>query len=95
MNWFKKSSPYAENICPSCTSSLLIDLFFEKGPEFANASEGVGRCPVCHKPFVTRCLDKEQMMNFRYCNVDPISEIKYRNLVKKNDPVLLVIQSDD
>ncbi len=88
MNWFKKiSSPYASNICPHCTTSLLLDLYGEKG----NNGKLIGKCSKCGGYFEANCLNSEEKMNFRWCILKPIGQKLYRLFKRRGHGEMLVV----
>lgn len=92
MNWFKTliSSPYSRNICPTCTNPIIIDMQQEK--HVPNEDPVVGKCPYCKNPFQTRILNEEEIINFRWSILKPISNKLYR-LYKRRNPELLVVKA--
>ena len=91
MNWFKTitASPYSRNICPNCTNPILFDTQFEE--YIPNEEPRVGKCPFCQKPFQTKILNEEEMINFRWSILKPISHKLYK-LYKRINPELLVVK---
>jgi hypothetical protein len=107
MNWFGRDSarfvklayPYSVNLCPNCSSPLLLDFYWEKHKR--NIGLGIGKCPVCHKGIKADLLpyrkveNKEETMSFRFSELSPLSSPDYKRLLSLGSPQILITEDEE
>jgi hypothetical protein len=98
MTWYnliKTSAPYSENICPVCTSGLLVDFWHEKGPKFADSPFYVGICPQCGAAIKFEPSYSESTPGFQMSNACEISRADLAKALKHGIPNILVVKDDE
>lgn len=98
MSWYttlKTAAPYTENICPVCTTTLLIDFWHEKGPKYAKAPYAVGECPQCGAAIKVQAAPTEETVGFNYSAAVEITRKQLLDDVRSGIPVVLVVKEED
>ena len=96
--WYKRlktAAPYTENICPVCTSAILIDFYHEKGERYEKAPYVVGECPKCGAAIKICGYNTKEVMGFNQSSATEMSHQQYLAARLKGIPSVLVALNDD
>lgn len=98
LNWWTKiAAPYSENICPACTSGLLIDFWKEKGGKYLSAHHYVVKCPKCNAfiDIIPEGENEAKGIGFEQSSANAISKKQFGEAVRSGVPVAYCVINDD
>jgi hypothetical protein len=108
MNWFRRQKiaslskvayPYSTNLCPNCSTSLLLDFYWEKHNR--NIGLGIGKCPKCHTSIKAELLpyrkveNKEESVGFRFSTLSVLPSSQFVHLQHQGTPEILITEDEE